>query len=248
MTKTNDLSVENQHYYDAIVHNPEMIHDSVAYFKAMTSPKMPTPEALLGRLTGSVAPEDFTKFCHAFADGVAYVRERFGTQPSAIILTDDPAEKGIYIHPETLAVCISRAEIKNMIEMNMSTQPKTMPFLLDFAQAATMYGVQHAYHIHMLRCDPELVKTMHDAPSVEREQVMQSVNTKIEEVVHGAMKDFGYTRTAPLLLNHMQPDLLLWAADEMKARTSAPSATISEAQPQSERVVEAVAATGKSAG
>ena len=99
------------------LYQEQLIHlDPIAFFKGITSTHHPYLDKVMGGLSGKINPEDFSRFCEQFASGMEYVRDHYGTQPSAIILRDE-GEPRTYCHRETCAVGLSRELIEEHITL-----------------------------------------------------------------------------------------------------------------------------------
>lgn len=106
-----------------------------------------SPEQLqqMGRLSEYFSPKEFADFCAAFAKGVNYIYERYGTCPKGIILTDENASDVRY-NVESQNIYMTRNFIGDMLSMTTVRQSKTDPYVLTKMQMAALYGVEEAFH------------------------------------------------------------------------------------------------------
>lgn len=208
-------------YISSIFENSALIQDSVAYFKAITDIRNPELEKGMGTLVGKVTKEDYSRFCHSFADGVEYVRQKYKTQPSAIIITDE-TDITVCANADTYAIRIPRKFIAKGIENKWEAQGKTDPYMLDSFQMAAMYGVEEAYHVHQFASNPkyweEKLQEQTLAPG-HHDYDKQQLEAEAKVIVQQAMIDFGYAQNAPIRLFNVLPDEMAWAKKILHERT-----------------------------
>jgi hypothetical protein len=204
--------------------------DPISYFRELTSVKNPKLESVMGSLSSKMSAQQFSTFCASFMEGMAYVREKYGTQPSGVVIIDEkdsPCASGAFHSSGTGAVFITREHIQKIIDLGRSSQGKTIPFVLDANQMATMIGVEEAYHAHQFATDPvryETLSIMQETTGVTLHDQAAYENLPIEkeakEVVHQAMIDMGIVYTAPLKITNVTPEDMLWAQVFLKQRTT----------------------------
>lgn len=105
----------------------------------------PQQMAMMGSLSESITQLEFADFCRCFADGIAYVANRFGTCPKAIVLTDESNAAPRY-NVESQNIYLPRTFIHGCLSLKDLRQSKTEPYVLTAYQGATVYGIEEAYH------------------------------------------------------------------------------------------------------
>jgi hypothetical protein len=208
-------------YAFSILQNSALIKDSVAYFKAFTDTKNPDLNILMGSLAGQVSREDFSRFCHSFAEGVDYVRDKYKTQPSAIIITDE-TDITVCANADTYAIRIPRKFILNGLKSQWETQGKTEPYTLDSFQMAAMYGVEEAYHVHQFASNPayweQKLREQTLAPG-HPDYDKQPLEAAAKLVVQQALIDFGYAHNSPIRVCNLKTEDMAWAKKILHERT-----------------------------
>ena len=196
--------------------------DPIALFRSFTSHENPELERVMGALTATVTPEQFSAFCENFTHGVEYVRNKFHTQPAAIILTNDDSDS-VYCNADTYCIFIPRKAIEIAIHKGGHRQDKTDPFVLEFEDMTMMYGVEEAYHAHQIVIDQDRCKKLLASQVVNPDQKgysRQPLEYEAMEVVHQAMVDIGIVDRAVIATINVDINNMLWAAPYLKARTT----------------------------
>jgi hypothetical protein len=227
---TNHSAAHNEAVYENALHASRgMREDSIAYFKEYTSERNPKREALMGVLHDSHTPQAFSEVCQAFAKGMEYVKEKFGTQPSSISITDEPYD-ACRSDLDTYGVYIPRKFIEKILAREWHRQGKTEPFSLRTADMAMMIGVEEAFHVHQMTQNKERVETLlaqqnipHDEGNPRYDQ--QPIEYEAMHVVHQAMKDLGVIERSLFCVNNVTPENVAWLGEEyLKSRTTPASA------------------------
>jgi hypothetical protein len=212
--------------YVAALYQQQLAHpDPITFFKGITSINHPHLDKVMGKLNGKVSPNDFSHFCEQFAAGMDYVREKYGTQPSAVILRDEGKSR-TYCDRETCAVILSREMIEEHIQQGVAAQIHTDPFLLDAYQMAFFRGVEEAFHVHQRATRPEYYAAISaeddklNIASNSPDYDKQRVEAEARDVVRQAMIDTGIVHTAPVVPVNIDPESMQWAAPYLRERTT----------------------------
>lgn len=129
-------------------------HDeALRRFVEDTSYHAATCDELMGGLVQqSIAREEFSAYCAAYADGVRYIYDRVKIAPDAMLFADTPC-----IPPDG-CLTIARSDIAWAITEGLVKTPMSEPFILNQDQAAFVKGVADA---HRLYCSIRGVKNNH---------------------------------------------------------------------------------------
>lgn len=82
---------------------------------------------------------------HAFCEGIEYVHQKYGTKPNAIILSNEDSDTPRY-NIKSGNVYVPYRFLEALVGLGAIKQSKTGNELLSPAAAATMYGVEEAFH------------------------------------------------------------------------------------------------------
>jgi hypothetical protein len=225
-----DTIANGKKYLEAVFQEQSEHLDPITHFRKITSPDNPRLALLMSSLVGEVTPQQFSEFCNAFADGAEYVREKYGTQPAAICITDQKDE-WTYCSFDTLTVHVTRQFIAEIIRRGSARIGKADPFVLDPRQAAFVAGVEEAFHAHQFKSNPD----RYDALSREQEKTGIKpgdkgyndlpIESEARDVVRQAMIDTGIVYTAPVGVSNLRPEDMEWAKEFIKLRATPSPAT-----------------------
>ncbi len=225
MTQTTAPLTSDQ-YLTKITEKPAIRDNSVAYFTAITDVQNPSLDGIMGSLSEKMTKQEFSDFCHSFAAGVNYVREKYGTQPASIIITDEDM-KTPCANADTYSIRIPRQFIEDHIGEGISIQSKTAPFALNNNQMAMMYGVEEGYHVHQMASDPERAEAMLAqqtmSPDGSNAYDTQPLESEAKQVVHQAMIDLGFAEVSPIQVVNIMPEEMSWAKEVLRERTQVDS-------------------------
>lgn len=174
---------------------PQPISDFV------NSTRMGSPQQLtqMGFLANQIAPWEFSEICENIAQGAAYVQQRFGTFPKAIVLTDDPFTNFRY-NLEAQTIFVPRQAISTLLNLRYTRQSKTEPYVLSSNQMATLYAVEEAYHHYQHMSDPARTAALAAAQKRPTSSdytpgyTDNPLELEAEQVVQQALKEFGFDR------------------------------------------------------
>jgi hypothetical protein len=209
--------------------------DPIEYFRQLTSLDNPKLDMLMGSLKDSISKEDFVSFCSNLADGAAYVRKKFGTQPACIFIIDEadnPMPNGGFADGMTHSIYVTREHIEEGITLEVVRAGKAEPFMLDANQFAFALGVEEAFHVHQMLHYPitamahDMMRELHDditftSPNYDT----LPLEHHAMQVVHQALKERGITDTAPLVISNVPPHKAEWASDILKERSTVEQAS-----------------------
>jgi hypothetical protein len=221
LTSTNPVAWRTEVYEQQLQH-----YDPIAHFRKVTSLENPSlPFVITPPLLDHITPEQFSAFCSAFADGMEYVRQKFGTQPAAIMLEDDKQQR-IYCDSETLTVHVSRFLIDHLIQRGPARDGKTEPLILDPFQVAFVAGIEESFHAHQARTDPEKHHRLQQEAQKtgikpgDRNYNDLPIESEARDVVRQAMIDTGIVYTAPIAVSNVNPEDMEWAKEFIKLRAT----------------------------
>jgi hypothetical protein len=211
--------------FDALFGSEALRHDPIAYFKTVTDIQNPNLPNIMGELVEHYSPEAFSRICYAFAKGVEYVKEKYGTQPSMICLTEEK-DPSAHANPETYGIFVPSTFLKQLLQRNWHRQSKTEPFCLSSEDMAMMFGVEEAFHVHQLSQDRDRVLELLKQQTVSHQEGgnsaydQQPIEKEAMHVVHQAMKDLGVVERSTLSTRGVTPDVAAWVGEDyFKART-----------------------------
>ncbi|TAF77123.1 MAG: hypothetical protein EAZ52_00880 [Alphaproteobacteria bacterium] len=243
---------------NAIFTHAGTTHDAIAEFRALTDAKHPDflSNMIMGDYAQRIKPERCSEFCQRFADGIAYVRDHYGVQPAAIRFDADKTHMTAYSELNGSATIVLPLEyIARYTEHTQwSRLDEDAPLLASMPDRAFLDGVFHAHMVAQSIHNPEKTKEIQkNYPATEYGDVAYDRNNPMMHAAHDAMIraaiDTGIVDrapSAPFVFPH-EKEVAAWAIPYLQARTHPPSSTISEVQPQSERVAEMAVAAGKGA-
>jgi hypothetical protein len=204
--------------------------DPIEYFRQLTSLENPRLDFIMGSVKDAVSREAFAAYCSHLAEGAAYVREKYGSQPAGIFIIDQadaPETSGVFADPNTYSIYISREHIAEAILRERMRTGKAEPFMVNANQSAFALGVEEAFHVHQLLNYPvtamahDVMRELHqEITSTSKEYDSLPLEHHAMQVVHQALRDKGITDTAPLIITHQSPEKSEWASDILKERTA----------------------------
>jgi hypothetical protein len=213
--------------FQKILNSQELMEDPIAYFRVITDANRPAIENAMGWLSKKHSPEEFSDVCKGFAEGLQYVREKFGTQPALIGITDEH-KMFPYANANSLSVYISRDLLDAMMSNVSHRDHKYAPFALNPYDAAMMAGVEEAYHIYQIAKDPErankllMVQSATYASDSQRQHDAHPLEHEAMQVVRQAMVDKGLIdKYAPCMTNVLPEDVAWLPEDYLKKRVLA---------------------------
>jgi hypothetical protein len=223
------VSKEEEDYRKLVFESRELHDDSIAYFKTAASELNPNLAGLMYPLIGKVTPKDFVMFCDGFAEGMAYVRKKFGTQPALVSLVNKGDSPNAIL--ETSSIHIPTDFIEAVTRKGHSFNSKASPFLTDIHDTAFTYGVEEAYHIYQMTTDPERChklfneqKTAHSDTSGLYDE--NPIEKEARDVVRQAMIETGIIHRAQFCNTGIEPKDMTWLGEDfLRARTH-PSTTV----------------------
>jgi hypothetical protein len=213
--------------FQQLLNSPSIKNDPIAYFRVVTDANRPAIENAMGWLSKKHSPEEFSTICKGFAEGIEYVRDKFGTQP-ALIGINDEHKMFPYANANSLSVYISRDLLDAMMNSISHRDHKYAPFALDSHDAAMMAGVEEAYHVHQIATNPERAKkllieqTLTYNTDNERQHDAYTLEHEAMQVVRQAMIDKGLIdKYAPCMTNVLPEDVAWLPEEYLKKRVFA---------------------------
>jgi hypothetical protein len=203
---------------------PPALPPSVAeQFIAETGMGAPGQAGHMGWLKeNGISPRDFADYCESFARGVAWVRDQFGSEPAAIVITDRKAD-GTAIVPHyntgSKTIFLPRAVIARDIGMSTMRQGKTEPLILNHNDMAMMYGVEEAYHHYQFTEHKQKI-LFHNLPlsTGEGYDHDNAVEQDAKRVVRRAIVDLGLLHR-PVATGDVDPEDLEWHQGQLAKET-----------------------------
>jgi hypothetical protein len=205
-------------YEDAVFNAAGAGSDPIATFLKLTSSNSPLRER-------TIDPDAFSDFCAAFAEGVKYVRDKFGTQPSAIVFQSESKATPYASSPLcTLNLPLDFIE-QSIKEMNWSCSSKATPFLLNLHDSMFIAGVEEAYHVHQMVSDPKRFAELGQSYDASRGRGNatydeQPLEKEARDVVRQAMIDTGIVHRSPVQPYNIDTETAQWAAPYLRERTN----------------------------
>lgn len=206
-------------------------NDSIAYFRTITNANSPGIEPTMDWLYKKHTPEEFANVCKGFAEGIKYVRDKFGTQPALIVINDEP-KMFPYANANSNSVYISRDLLDSMMNCISHRDHKYAPFALNGYDAAMMAGVEEAYHIYQIERDPEkankllMEQTATYATDSQRQHDAYPLEHEAMQVVRQAMIDKGLIdKYSPCMTNVLPEDVAWLPENYLKNRVFAANTT-----------------------